>query len=53
LAEGVETPLQARMLLDEGVYAAQGFLFSRPVGADQCLQMWHTGVAMPQVLANR
>jgi len=53
LAEGVETPLQALTLLDEGVHIAQGFLFSRPLAPELCLQMWHTGVAMPQVLARR
>jgi diguanylate cyclase (GGDEF)-like protein len=51
IAEGVETPLQARMLLAEGVHIAQGYLFSRPVSAQMCLQMWRTGIAMPQVLA--
>jgi diguanylate cyclase (GGDEF)-like protein len=50
IAEGVETPLQARMLLAEGVHIAQGYLFSRPVSSQMCLQMWHTGLAMPQVL---
>jgi EAL domain-containing protein (putative c-di-GMP-specific phosphodiesterase class I) len=38
------------MLLAEGVHIAQGYLFSRPVSAQMCLQMWHTGLAMPQVL---
>ncbi|HQR79588.1 MAG TPA: EAL domain-containing protein, partial [Actinomycetota bacterium] len=42
LAEGVETPRQAEVLLAEGVHMAQGFLFARPLSADQCLQMWHT-----------
>ena len=50
IAEGVETPRQARILLGEGVHIAQGYLFSRPVSAQMCLQMWHTGIAMPQVL---
>ena len=51
VAEGVETPQQAQILLAEGVHVAQGFLFARPLSADQCLQMWHTGVAMPQALS--
>ncbi|HRY11285.1 MAG TPA: EAL domain-containing protein [Candidatus Nanopelagicales bacterium] len=51
IAEGVETPRQARILLTEGVHIAQGYLFSRPVSAQMCLQMWRTGIAMPQVLS--
>jgi len=51
LAEGVETPLQAQVLLAEGVHIAQGFLFSRPISAAQCLQLWQAGIEMPQVLA--
>jgi diguanylate cyclase len=34
VAEGVETPLQARQLLDLGCSVAQGYLYSRPVPAD-------------------
>jgi Amt family ammonium transporter len=30
-AEGIETPAQARYLMDHGCDALQGFLFSRPV----------------------
>ena len=32
-AEGIETPAQARYLMDHGCDALQGFLFSRPVPA--------------------
>lgn len=53
LAEGVETPRQAQILLAEGVHIAQGFLFARPLSADQCLRLWHTGVAVPQVMDQR
>jgi diguanylate cyclase (GGDEF)-like protein len=34
VAEGIETGDQARVLMDLGVGSAQGFYFSRPVGAD-------------------
>jgi diguanylate cyclase (GGDEF)-like protein len=47
LAEGVETVSQARVLLDEGVYIAQGFLFAPPVNADECLELWRRGVSVP------
>jgi len=30
LGEGVETPVQAEMLIAEGVVLGQGFLFGRP-----------------------
>ena len=35
VAEGVETEEQARMLLDFGCTAGQGFLFSKPMSADE------------------
>lgn len=35
VAEGVETSAQARALLDSGCHAMQGFLFARPVRAEQ------------------
>jgi len=35
VAEGVETPEQMRYLLDHRCHQMQGFLFSRPVPADQ------------------
>jgi EAL domain-containing protein (putative c-di-GMP-specific phosphodiesterase class I) len=53
LAEGVETPMQAQILLREGVELGQGFLFSRPVSKQDCLQAWMLGVGMPATLVNR
>jgi diguanylate cyclase (GGDEF)-like protein/PAS domain S-box-containing protein len=38
LAEGIETEEQRRFLLDQGCALGQGFLFSRPVPADQIAQ---------------
>ena len=37
VAEGVETQAQRRFLLDEGCPLGQGFLFSRPLPADELL----------------
>lgn len=53
LAEGVESPMQAQILLREGVELGQGFLFSRPVSKQACLQLWHSGIGMPATLVNR
>ena len=50
LAEGVETPRQAQILLAEGVHTAQGYLFSRPVSAAVCHALWETGVPVPESL---
>lgn len=35
IAEGIETPLQRDLLIDLGVKAGQGYLFARPMPADQ------------------
>ena len=43
VAEGVETPAAARILLDLGCQRAQGFLLSKPLD----------GVAMESLLAKR
>ena len=39
VAEGVESSVQARRLVRLGVDAVQGYLFSRPVSADQLLEV--------------
>ena len=39
LAEGVETEEQARILREQGCDEVQGFLYSRPVSAEQLLSM--------------
>lgn len=39
LAEGVETKEQVTFLKDSGCHHAQGFFFSRPVGADEILPL--------------
>ena len=46
VAEGVETPEQARLLYGIGVQYAQGWLFSRPLSAPAMIQ-WHAGHAPP------
>jgi len=40
VAEGVETEQQAQILERYGVHRAQGYLFSRPVGAEQFADYW-------------
>ena len=41
LAEGIETDAQRRWLVDHGCPLGQGFLFSRPVPADQIAGLYH------------
>jgi diguanylate cyclase (GGDEF)-like protein len=53
LAEGVETPMQAQILLREGVHLGQGFLFARPISKQACLEAFQTGIGMPASLVNR
>lgn len=43
LAEGVEMPEQAAALRALGCYAAQGFLYGRPLAADAFAERWITG----------
>jgi diguanylate cyclase (GGDEF)-like protein len=38
LAEGVETPAQRNFLRDAGCFAVQGFLYGRPVPAEECFE---------------
>ncbi|GAA4880089.1 putative bifunctional diguanylate cyclase/phosphodiesterase [Actinomycetospora straminea] len=52
IAEGVETELAARTLLDMGCTTAQGYLFSRPLPPDQLLA-WVTAPARPAVPSPR
>jgi len=39
VAEGVETPTQATRLIELGCDTVQGYLYSRPVGADRLLEI--------------
>ncbi|RZT94935.1 EAL domain-containing protein [Rivibacter subsaxonicus] len=39
IAEGIETPLQARTLREAGIRLGQGFLYSRPVAADTLIDL--------------
>lgn len=43
VAEGVETEVQARWLLDHGVHHAQGFLFSRPLDLADFIRFLQAG----------
>jgi diguanylate cyclase (GGDEF)-like protein len=43
VAEGVETEAVARCLLDEGCYRAQGFLFCRPIAAEETQRLLAVG----------
>ena len=43
-AEGVETPLQSRMLQELGIEFGQGYLFSRPLPADALPSLFLRGI---------
>lgn len=43
VAEGVETEVAARALLELGCHRAQGYLFSRPVSAERCGELLRAG----------
>jgi len=40
LAEGIETPAQIEFLCREGCTEGQGYLFSRPISAEQLIDEW-------------
>jgi EAL domain-containing protein (putative c-di-GMP-specific phosphodiesterase class I) len=48
LAEGVETEEQARILREQGCDEVQGFLYSRPVPAEELFAMLRDGQAPPR-----
>jgi predicted signal transduction protein with EAL and GGDEF domain len=48
IAEGIETPLQLRELVDLGCTYAQGYLFSRPVPAAELETSLHLGTLTPR-----
>lgn len=47
VAQGVETPDQERFLLEHGCTLAQGFLYSRPVPADQLAHLLAAAAGAP------
>lgn len=47
VGEGVETEAQAEFLRVEGCDVAQGYLYSKPVPADQMLQHFRSGMTAP------
>ena len=47
IAEGVETPEQKSYLQAQGCPQGQGFLFSRPLGAQQFAELQRAGAALP------
>ena len=52
-AEGVETQAQLDLIVAEGCDEAQGYLFSRPVGASEALDMAMLGRLLPAAQAGR
>jgi EAL domain-containing protein (putative c-di-GMP-specific phosphodiesterase class I) len=47
LAEGVERPEQMQFLREHGCDLAQGFLFSKPVPAEDFARLIQTGIVLP------
>jgi diguanylate cyclase (GGDEF)-like protein/PAS domain S-box-containing protein len=53
VAEGVETVAQARVLQGEGCPVMQGYLFARPMSADEFCKVLSVGLPNAKVLARR
>jgi EAL domain-containing protein (putative c-di-GMP-specific phosphodiesterase class I) len=53
VAEGVETPEQARMLGNLGYHAAQGYLFSHPLPAEELQMLVKAALASTPPAAHR
>jgi EAL domain-containing protein (putative c-di-GMP-specific phosphodiesterase class I) len=51
IAEGVETEEQMDFLRDEGCFQVQGFLFSRPVPAEEFTQLLKSNVTRSSLRA--
>lgn len=47
VAEGVETEVQARYLMQSGCVTMQGYLYHRPMSSDKLLQVLKDSVAIP------
>ena len=53
IAEGVETPGQLALLMENGCDEMQGYFFSRPVAADACARMLREGKTLALVELRR
>ena len=49
-AEGVETPLQSKMLQELGIEFGQGYLFSKPLPVEELPLLFLRGVVTPRAI---